>query len=155
MSPPRLSIESQLQKHIKSSNGCWIFTGCLDRDGYGVFGHGRNKQVRAHRMSYEFYVGSIPNGALVCHACDNPSCINPKHLFLGSAKDNTQDMIKKGRKASCKGSSHPLAKIDESDALWIKQQRQLSRSLKDIAKDLNISFQTVSSICKGTTWKHI
>jgi hypothetical protein len=155
MSPPRLSIESRLQKHIKKLDGCWVFTGSLDKDGYGVFNYGRGKQVRAHRMSYEFYISQIPKGYLVCHKCDNPSCINPSHLFLGSHKDNTQDMIKKDRKICLKGSKHHYSKITETDVLAIRQKRLLGLKLKNIGNEFAISFQTVSSICKGKTWKHI
>lgn len=155
MSPPKLSIESRLQKHTKLSNGCWVFNGSLDKDGYGVFTYGRGKQVRAHRMAFEFYVGPIPNLILVCHSCDNPSCINPEHLFLGSPKDNTQDMIKKQRRPVLSGDDHPNAKLTEHQAHEIKQLRKQNVPLRSIANQYGISFQTVSSIAKGTTWKHI
>lgn len=155
MSPPRISIEQRLKNHVRNEHGCWIFLGNKERDGYGIFGHGRGKQLRAHRASFEFYKGEITKGMFVCHSCDKPSCINPDHLFLGTAKENTQDMIKKGRKANCQGSNHPLAKLDELDVVLIKQQRSMGKKLKEIANQFGITFQTVSEICRGKTWKHL
>jgi hypothetical protein len=155
MSPPRISIEKKLQNYKVQTNNCWEFLGSKDKDGYGVFGHGRGKQLRAHRASFEFHKKISAKDLFVCHSCDNPSCINPDHLFLGDAKENTKDMIKKGRKADCKGINHPLAKLKEKDIVSIKQQRLLGIKLKDIADQFDIAFQTVSSICKGKTWKHL
>jgi hypothetical protein len=155
MAPPLKQISEHMKNYNISLNGCWIFCGNKDKDGYGIFTHGRGKQLRAHRASYEFHKKQDATGKLVCHSCDNPSCINPDHLFLGSPKDNTQDMIKKGRKASCQGSEHPFAKLNEVDILFIKQERSFGKKLKDIANDYGITFQTVSDICRGKTWKHM
>lgn len=77
-------------------NGCWEFTGALNRSDYGVIGY-QGKVVFTHRLAYQELVGEIPEGLFVCHKCDNPKCFNPDHLFLGTALDNTRDMIQKGR----------------------------------------------------------
>ena len=150
-----ISIEEKLKRYVIGNCNCWNWIGSKDRDGYGVFGHHRNKQIKAHRASYAFYVGEIPNGMMVCHSCDNPSCINPQHLFVGTAKDNTQDMIKKQRRPILSGENHPNAKITDHQAHEIKQLRKQNVPLTSIANQYGISFQTVSSIAKGTTWKHI
>lgn len=79
-----------------SERGCIEWTGSVAGYGYGVLSfYKRNYYV--HRLAYRLFIGKIPNHLMVCHRCDNPRCFNPEHLFLGTAKDNVQDMIKKGR----------------------------------------------------------
>lgn len=88
--------EYLLARCIKNKNGCWEWT--LSRaQGYGKFMNKQRKRVMAHRESYKAFIGEIPKGLLVCHSCDNRLCINPDHLFLGTYKDNMDDMVKKGR----------------------------------------------------------
>jgi hypothetical protein len=155
MAPPLISIEQKLLRYAVSENGCWNWVATKDRDGYGLLTHHRGKQIRAHRASYEFHVAKIPVGLLVCHSCDNPSCINPNHLFVGTSKENTRDMLDKNRRPVLRGERHPNAKLTNNQVTQIKQLRSENRLLKDIANQFNISFQTVSSITKGTTWNNI
>ena len=79
-----------------SKTDCWMWTGWTDNKGYGGLMH-KNKPLKAHRLSWEIHKGPIPEGLYVCHHCDTPPCVNPDHLFVGTAKDNTHDAIKKGR----------------------------------------------------------
>jgi hypothetical protein len=80
----------------KQENGCWVWKGTKNWYSYGKFRH-NNKMYRAHRFSYELFKDKIPHGKIVCHSCDYTSCVNPDHLWIGTMKENVQDMIKKGR----------------------------------------------------------
>jgi hypothetical protein len=81
----------------EDENGCWIWNGRRDRDGYGLMDDLRGVPVAVHRVAYGKWVGSIPDGLVVMHSCDNPPCINPEHLGFGTQVDNLQDMWRKGR----------------------------------------------------------
>lgn len=88
--------EYLMQRCVKTDNGCMEWKLSVTNKGYGRLRDG-NKMKRAHRESYKVFVGNIPNGMFVCHKCDNPKCINPDHLFLGTSYDNMRDMVAKGR----------------------------------------------------------
>lgn len=118
--------------------GCWYFTGPLDRDGYGQVHHSRvSKELsvtRAHQMAWVSVNGPIPKGLVVCHSCDNPTCVNPSHLFLGTVADNNEDKRLKGRQKS--GSKPTL------DYAYIVSQH-MKKSSTELAKELGCSFAQV------------
>jgi len=89
-------LEYLLRQKVLIKNWCWEYQGSLNHNGYGIIKRNRIT-YRAHRYVYSNNVGEIPKGLLVLHKCDNPACINPNHLFLGTHKDNHDDMVKKGR----------------------------------------------------------
>lgn len=91
------SSSARFHSNVVVGDSCWIWTAKILPNGYGVF-NVKGKQVYVHRFSYQLYNGTIPYGLLVCHTCDNRSCVNPAHLWLGTHKDNTQDMISKNRR---------------------------------------------------------
>ena len=86
-----------LAKVRVSQGGCWEWLACKDKDGYGIFMWSFKQKVPAHRASFQLHKGPIPNGMLVMHSCDNPPCVNPDHLVLGSTQDNVDDKMAKGR----------------------------------------------------------
>ena len=88
--------KDRFMKKVNESNGCWKWNAQIFPTGYGAF-HLNGKSILAHRASYLIFNGEIPNGIFVCHKCDNKSCVNPHHLFLGSAKENAIDRSLKGR----------------------------------------------------------
>lgn len=96
-------LDTRFESKVDRSNadGCWIWTGAPDKDGYGFLmvrpGDGKVSVVKAHRMAYEREYGPIPSGLCVLHRCDNPACVRPSHLFLGTQLDNLADMRAKGR----------------------------------------------------------
>lgn len=144
MAKAREPVAPRILRTIRKDGGCWIWTGSCTRDGYGVLIIGR-KQVRAHRASYEAFNGPITNGELVRHTCDTPRCVNPSHLILGSAKDNTADMDSRGRRR--RPSDHPLWKLDRTDWHLIRNRRARGETLRAIASDYGVAFQTISDIC--------
>jgi hypothetical protein len=149
----------RIQKHIKeilsrytiNDNGCWEYTG------FKNYGYGECNAGKVHRLSYEYYIGTIPIGLCVLHKCDNPPCFNPKHLFLGTQRDNMKDRDKKGRVWSKQHSrlltieKLSLAMIGSSNAVKIPQIKIISifkckGLLKNISKTFNVNCATVSRI---------
>lgn len=149
MAPPRKPIAQRIEANTARRGECLIWSGSKTRDGYGVLSIGR-RQFRAHRVSYEHYNGLIPDGMLVCHRCDTPLCVEPKHLFLGSAKANTADMHDKGRATRRTDTSHPATKVSHKQREVICARREAGETLTAIAADFGVSFQTISDICRGS-----
>lgn len=91
-------IETRFWSHVHKTPTCWVWTGTTNksRRGYGIMVHG-GVRVQAHRLAHTLLVGPIPEGMFVCHHCDNPPCVRPDHLFLGTQADNIHDMMQKGR----------------------------------------------------------
>ncbi len=100
MGRPKVSIEERFWNKVKKTDTCWLWLGYLDKDGYGAIYTSRpnRKLLKAHRVSYELHKGAINDGMAICHSCDNPTCVNPEHLWQGTIKDNTTDAFKKGRR---------------------------------------------------------
>ncbi len=133
----------------KSDVECWHWTGCCTGRGYGQIKINM-KMIYTHRFSWQIHFGEIPKDLCVLHKCDNPICVNPKHLFLGTQEDNIFDMHQKDRQA--KGENHGQHK------LTVKQVEQI-RGLKEkytqreIAKMFDVCHATIASIHSNITWK--
>jgi hypothetical protein len=132
--------------------GCWVWMGSTQVRGYGEI-ISNNRKHLAHRASYEAFVGKIPKGMYVCHACDNVACVNPNHLFLGTQKQNLQDMVNKGR--STRGVKNPMAKLTEEQVKEIKQGFAEGKTDMELAKQFNMSRQGINGIRKGKLWSYV
>ena len=141
--PLEVSKERFAKKYVVDSNGCFIWQGKPHTAGYGVFGRNGDQDF-AHRYAWFFASGRWPEkGMFVCHSCDNPLCVNPDHLFLGTHQDNVKDAVAKNRM----GAPHKLSKEIRDKIL--AEYRQGGIFQRDLAKKYNTSQATVSEICRG------
>lgn len=136
-------IKDRFFKKIKFTNGCWEWQGDRFVQGYGAVTINK-KKVKAHRISFLIFNGKFPKYLCVLHKCDNRKCVNPKHLFLGTRKDNNHDRSQKNR--SGKGMRHPHCKTTDGDVKKIKRLYNDGVGQNKIAKKFNISQTLVSLI---------
>lgn len=163
----KLRFMKRVQKDPET--GCWMWTGQKDssagskrgRSGrrYGRFSVKKDKKEtgwRAHRWAAKYIGGMEIEGMFVCHHCDVPLCVNPDHLFVGTAWDNMQDMKNKGRrKGKCQGSHHGRAILTEADIPVIRHLLAKGVMLKDIAPLFNVAPETIGDIKHGRHWSHV
>ncbi len=126
------------EQYAEDKNGCWIWQWSMVNTGYGKMWDG-SKLVLAHRWYYEQKYGPIPEGKYLCHTCDVRACVNPDHVFVGTQKDNVQDMIKKGR------DNNPR-KLSDSDVRKIRKRLSSGESQTSISRSYDITQSTVSAI---------
>jgi hypothetical protein len=147
-------------------SGCWLWTGALTSTGYGQIGmgsktDGTRRPHKAHRVAWELSRGKIPQGMSVLHHCDNPPCVNPDHLFIGTQKDNAQDMGRKGRAAVqrhpeiIRGERNANAVLTTADVLEIRRLKAEGMGPTAIARQLGTSYSAVQGVFYGYTWKHL
>ena len=139
---------------IGTPSDCWEWAAAKNSFGHGRFRIG-DTVYQAHRLAWQFAYGAIPEGLFVCHHCDNPSCVNPYHLFLGTQKDNMQDAARKGRTAhnSVKGERHGSHKLTKDEVLEIRKLlAEGERLQRDIGDKFGVNRRTVSNIKHGNTW---
>jgi len=125
---------------------CWPWMGTRSRRGYPKFAHGSG-----HRFAFAEAKGPIPVGLYVCHTCDNPPCVNPAHLFLGTALDNARDAARKGRMP--RGATHPSARLSESQVATIRGRLAGGESPQTIAPDYPVGIGAIYNIAAGRAWR--
>jgi hypothetical protein len=142
-------------------NGCWLWKRSKNKKGYGE-SYFKGKHIKAHRLSYLTFIGEIPNNLHVLHNCDNPSCVNPKHLFLGNNQDNMKDRNNKNRQAKGEnvGSSKLLQKeVDEIRTLWSAELEERAKgkdfqlTQKELGKRFRVGETTINDIINNKRWK--
>ena len=152
---PHIPFEYRFQTSIrKEENGCWTWTSCVNTYGYGETAY-KGKQYLAHRLSYEFCKGPIPEGLFVCHSCDNPACINPDHLWVGTHTDNMRDKLRKGRGNMPFGSNHWGVKLTEDLVRKIRSLHSSGTRIKEIMELTNLGRSVISSVVTRRSWRHV
>ena len=145
---------SKVNKLGVKAKYCWEWTASTDSHGYGQFAFD-GKMRRAHRISYMIRCGDIPKDMCVLHKCDNSLCVRPSHLFLGTLKDNMQDMVAKGRAPDYKGENHNRSKLKDKEVLEIRDLSKLGANAKSLAEHFGVSISCIVHILDRYTWKHI
>lgn len=179
-----IAIRMETHSTPEPNTGCWLWTGCVNGDGYGLVNHGRRTML-AHRMAWILGRGQIPDGMRVLHRCDNPPCVNMRHLWLGTQKDNVQDCIRKGRDNRLTGDAHPsrtmperrprgdahwtrlrpdeapkgsrngAAKLTENAVVAIREERAKGTPIRVLAARYGVSEDTAMHAANRQTWRHV
>ena len=163
-------IHDRFWERVDKSGECWVWIGALSH-GYGVLQIGtfrKSRTIGTHRLSWELHYGQIPDGLLVCHHCDNPPCVRPEHLFVGTDADNHRDKAQKGR--APRGDDNPArrlpermqrgeqrwnARLTESDVRTIRARVQRGESQSGIAREFHVVPSSIAGIVRRVTWKHV
>jgi len=148
-------ITDRFWKKVTKTDTCWLWTGSIGNTGYGQLRVNR-KTVRAHRVSWELHNSKILSGMCVLHKCDNPPCVNPDHLFLGTHKDNASDREYKERGNHARGSAVGISKLQDWHVVIIR--KMLASDLwtgKSISELFAVNNRSISNIKNNRTWKHI
>jgi hypothetical protein len=147
---------SQLQidnffKKVKKTSHCWHWKGAIEKS--KSLSYGRFKGHRSHRVSFLIHYGFMPKRCCVCHTCDNVLCVNPKHLWLGTIKQNNLDMVKKKRHA--RGEGHGEAKLTEKRVRAIRNKYKQGYTQRQISKIHRVDFRIIHNIIKRINWAHL
>lgn len=138
----------------RGQNECWLWTGHRNPFGYGRIGTDGTVAL-AHRASWELHNGPIPDGLCVLHRCDNPSCVNPKHLFLGTREENNLDRVAKGRSADTRGEGHPNARLTNASVSEARALHLDGWSATSLSRRYGVHLSTICLVLKRKTWSHV
>jgi hypothetical protein len=151
-----IPVEKRFWSKVKKRRGhhCWLWIGGKNSKGYGRISRGeRGKGFwHAHRLSWTLHFGPVPKGLEVCHECDNPSCVRPDHLFLGTKSQNMQDSIQKGRFPL--GERHHNARLSNGDVQRIRSHWP-TISMQQLADQYKVSIGAIHDVVHRITWRHV
>ena len=149
------TVEDRFWKRVDKTGECWEWVPSRWRLDYGLFRVSRERTVRAHRYSWSLANGDIPNGMIVCHHCDNPPCVRPSHLFLGTHQDNASDKQGKGRGRSGYGETQGLHKLTEEQIREIRARYAAGEYQRSLALEYGVHFTNIGYIVRRETWAHV
>ncbi len=153
-------LKNRILSNVKRNGLCIEWQGALSDNGYGRI-NVSGRYNRVHRVVYELYHRPIPEGMYICHRCDNPRCCNPDHLFAGTPWQNSRDMLSKGRhkafaQGEVAGGKNPRALLTDDDVVKIREQYANGNvTLKQLAKEYGVHFDTISKAINRVTWSHL
>lgn len=161
-----LSVRLWRRVTLGDGDACYVWQGATESFGYGVIGDENGRQggnLLTHRASWMLTYGPIPEGMCVLHACDNPPCVRPDHLFLGTRLDNNLDMVNKGRHAAQigthnlpRGEEHRRSKVTGAQVLDMRARYQSKQaSVQQLADEYELDVSTVHRMATGRAWKHL
>ncbi len=145
---------ARFEAKINKTDGCWEWVASCAGAGYGQMKLPKQrKQEYSHRLAYMIYKGPIGENQFVCHTCDNTKCCNPDHLFLGTQKENLQDMKDKNRHLA--GAKNAMAKLTDADVVKIRSCLESGMAQLQVARAFNVSQVTISRISRRERWAHV
>jgi len=149
------SLEERFWEKVQRSDGCWLWAGAHNQWGYGriVDVLGARKLVSAHRVSWEIHRGKIPVGLHVLHRCDNPPCVNPDHLFIGTARDNKADEVRKKRHNF--GSRNGMAVLTDTLVSELRRRCAAGEQQLKLAREYGLSPSGLNAVILGRSWRHL
>ncbi len=170
MGRPATPLSIRFWAKVDKTSECWLWTAGVDKDGYGrIWVNAERRAVHANIIAWELTNGPVPDGLCVCHRCDNPRCVKPTHLFLGTIADNTEDARIKGRLATSdrngmrvhpestlRGEANPNSKLRTCDVKEIFRLYNTGKVRQvDLAKQFGVTQTAISGILLGRGWKHV
>lgn len=157
----RQNPEAYFWSFVQKADGdaCWLWTKSTSRYGYGQQFWTDGKNWIAHRLAWTLTHGAIPKSVCLCHRCDNPACVRPSHMFLGTQADNLADMRAKGRgfdfPTEKRGEKNPRARLTDNDVREIRRRHAAGESIKRLGKAFNYAHTNISAIIRGKIWAHV
>ena len=147
---------ARFDANVAASSGCWEWTAARQPAGYGAFG-AQSRNYGAHRWQWERHNGPIPNGMMVMHRCDNPACVRPEHLFLGTQTDNMRDKMAKGRHRYhvFQGEDHGRAKVTNEDVQAIRRLYAEGISGPELSRRYGLGRTAIYKIIRRQSWRHL
>lgn len=148
------ALEAAYLARVVKHDGCWGWTGAKYRGGYGKVAFAAGRHLCAHRLSFAMHRLQEPGDMQVCHSCDNPECSNPAHLWLGTAKLNSDDKIRKGRAnhVGLAGAANPSARLSLEAVRQIRVELARGATCVRLGSQYGVHFSTISAIKTGATW---